>query len=300
MPAGTNEIWLAGPYVLRVSTAAHTRRLEYEVAVAALLPPEVRHPGVVAHGRQPFGEWLVVHRRPGVVLSRAWAGLTEAERERAVTIVGEMLRAIHGVDPAARGVRLDPPFLAPGSLQCPHQLPPARTLELVDRARTLPHVDRRLLDDVEELVRRAAPALGPDDDRYLVHGDLHFENVLWDGRDVTAVLDFEWARTGPPDLDLEVILRFCFEPALHVAADYARDALREEYRQVPTWLRAAYPALFEHPRLGDRLALFAVAYDIRALLEQPPAGERRPPPHHPASRLRAIVEGRSHAQVIEW
>jgi hygromycin-B 7''-O-kinase len=286
--------------VLRVSTAAHTRRLEYEMQVASLLPPEVRHPGVVAHGRQSFGEWLVVHRRPGVVLSRAWAALSEPERERAVTTIGRTLQAIHGVEPAAAGVRLEPPFLAPGSLQCPHQLPPARTLELVEQARGLAHVDRRLLDDIEALVTRASTTLGPDDERFLVHSDLHFENVLWDDGDVAAVLDFEWARLGPRDLDLEVILRFCFEPALHVAADYAGDALRDEYRQVPTWLRAAYPALFEHPRLAERLALFAIAYDVRDLLQSPPPTERRAPVHHPLGRLRAIVEGRSHAQVIEW
>ena len=32
----------------------------------------------------------------------------------------------------------------------------------------------------------------------LVHGDLHFENVLWDNGHISAVLDLEWARPEAP------------------------------------------------------------------------------------------------------
>ena len=39
-----------------------------------------------------------------------------------------------------------------------------------------------------------------------------FENVLYhDGR-IQAILDFEWARRGPRDIDLDVLLRFVFFP----------------------------------------------------------------------------------------
>jgi Phosphotransferase enzyme family len=41
----------------------------------------------------------------------------------------------------------------------------------------------------------------------VVHGDAHLANVLWhDGR-LAALLDFEWARIGPPDLELEAACR---------------------------------------------------------------------------------------------
>ena len=40
-----------------------------------------------------------------------------------------------------------------------------------------------------------------------VHGDAHLANVLrHDGR-LAALLDFEWARIGPPDLELEAACR---------------------------------------------------------------------------------------------
>ena len=76
--------------------------------------------------------------------------------------------------------------------------------------------------DLEAMVEESAAALEPFDAPTLVHGDLTFENVLWDppSSRITAILDFEWARRGPADLDLDVLLRCVAYPKLHVAADY--------------------------------------------------------------------------------
>ena len=43
-------------------------------------------------------------------------------------------------------------------------------------------------------VRANRSALDPFEATTLIHGDLHFQNVLWDGRNVTALLDLEFAR----------------------------------------------------------------------------------------------------------
>jgi aminoglycoside phosphotransferase (APT) family kinase protein len=48
-----------------------------------------------------------------------------------------------------------------------------------------------------ELVRRAPAALSAS----LVHGDYHYGNMLFDGRDLGAVLDWEIATVGDPRLD---------------------------------------------------------------------------------------------------
>jgi aminoglycoside phosphotransferase (APT) family kinase protein len=93
-------------------------------------------------------------------------------------------------------------------------------LAAIDKAALLPNVDARLLDEVRRLVVTTADHLTPFDSPTLIHGDLTFENILWDGERITALLDFEWARQGPPDLDLDILLRFCAYPHLHVAPDY--------------------------------------------------------------------------------
>jgi hygromycin-B 7''-O-kinase len=303
VPHTLNEVWYAGPYVLRITPSPTSRRLEHEVNVAGVLPNEVLYPHVLGHGRGPLGEWLLLQRVPGQPLSRTWPGMTDNERRRAVTQLADAMRALHSVVLPQEGPdAIRPPFLARDTLECPHQLPPARTLQLVEQAAALPHVDAAVLAHATEIIQAGALALNGDYDApTLVHGDLHFENVLWDGAQISALLDFEWARPGPPDLDLDVLLRFCAEPAVNVASDYEQQLQRRDYREVPVWLRASYPELFAHPRLTERLALYSLAYDLRELLLRPP---RRPfdqlPMHHPYNRIRRLVELRRAAHSNLW
>ena len=293
-----NEVWYADPYVVRLTTSPASRRLAHEVSVARMLPPGVPYPPIVHHGADDLCEWLITVRVPGQALSRAWTGMSEQERCEAVTQLGGVMRRLHRVhERRAPDRAIRPPFLEGDTLECPHQLPGKRILELVDRARLLPHVDPTVLDAAADLVGAYADALD-EEATALVHGDLHFENVMWDGESITALLDLEWARLGSADIDLDVLLRFCAAPFLHVAGDYAHLARRQDYREVPRWLRHAYPALFGHPRLRERLTLYNLSYDLRGLLLDPPAG--RPEglePYHPYNRVRRLVSGDTH---LEW
>jgi len=67
----------------------------------------------------------------------------------------------------------------------------------------------------------------------LIHGDLHFENVLWNKGRVSALLDFEYATTGPIDLELDMILRFCAHPYLFVPDGMEDMAKPEAYQEIP-------------------------------------------------------------------
>ena len=297
-----NEVWYAGDYVVRISSHPGTRRLEHEATVARLLPPGARYPGIVSYGRAEFGEWLVMRNVEGKVLSRAWAGMREGERRDAVYQLAGALREVHQIKVGPNNEALDrPPFLEPDSLECPHQLPLARLLRVLERARTLPNVDKGVLDQAERLARINAASLNGPAPENLVHGDLHFENVLYDKGEIAALLDFEFARAGPPDLDLEIILRFCADPQLHVSVDYASTVNRDDYRSVLRWIHEAYPELFEHPALESRLNLYSLSYDLRDLVVDPP---RKPfdqlPPFHAYRRLRRLLDGRGMLQLIEW
>jgi hypothetical protein len=140
----------------------------------------------------------------------------------------------------------------------------------------------------------------PFDDRTLVHGDLTFENVLWNGTEITAVLDFEWSRGAPPDVDLDVLLRMCAYPFLHVAADYEDQTRAADYVDVPRWLAEAEPSLFSAPRQLDRLVLYSIAYDMRELLAfPPPVAPRGLSPYHPLNRLQNTVRGASHLSWLD-
>jgi aminoglycoside phosphotransferase (APT) family kinase protein len=300
-PSLLNEVWYLGDYVMRISADPERGRLAYEAALAPFLPPEIGYPEVITGGRDSVGEWLILKRLNGSALSRSWPDMRESARRHAVSQLAVALKALHSTPaPVTAEGPLLPPFWGTDTLDCPHQLPVERLVELCERAEALPNVDRSVLQLAALTAMENANVLDPDPYPTLVHGDLHFENVLWDGHDVGAVLDFEFARPGPADLDLDVILRFCADPGLHVADDYAHLAKRSDYRDVPWWLKEEYPELFNHPRLIDRLTVYSLAYEIRHLLLMPPQSRAEADePFHPYNRLRKLVERRSHLQWLE-
>lgn len=287
----TNEVWLSSEFVIRVNRRPN-QRLRREAFLGPILSPEVPYPEIVAYGGELGADWLVVRRRPGEVLSRRWPTMSTGERRSAIRQLAVLLRNLHGV-------------------RCPDDLPPIDAapqllanreygtveplLTALASLRDMPYVDPRLQEALWAIVEDTRHVIEPFDTSTLVHGDIHFENVLWDGVAITALLDFEWARGGPPDLDLDVFLRFCAYPYLHVAEDYEAATLSRDYAPVPYWLAEDYPELFAHPRLLDRMRLYCIAYDVRELLTfPPPMPASQLSPHHPINRLERAARGISH------
>src|SRR5690606_24079106 len=129
----------------------------------------------------------------------------------------------------------------------------------------------------------------------LVHGDMTFENVLWHEGEITALLDVEWARPGPRDIDLDIILRCCAYPKLHVAEAHEAKTRAEDYAKVPEWLQEVYSRLFAYPRLPERLRVFAIAYEVRELIAFPPtAAADSLHPDHAYHRLARLVRYESY------
>jgi aminoglycoside phosphotransferase (APT) family kinase protein len=284
-----NEVWHCGAYMLRVNPRPGATRLQHEAALLCRLPPGVLAPQPVAAGSAPWGEWMVATRLPGQELSRAWSGLGSDERQRAITELGAALRVLHGTP--------TPADMPPISLvDCPHALPVRRLLALIAESGDLPGVDRAVMEAVADRLVGMADALD-DDAKTLVHGDLHLENVLaGPGGVLTGVLDFEWSRPGPPDLDLDVLLHSLADPSLHLEGGSGGRLQRRDFDEVVGWLGEAYPELLSHPRLAERLWVYRLAYDMHALMAQPPPAEARAgslPPHHPYQRIRRLLEDRS-------
>jgi aminoglycoside phosphotransferase (APT) family kinase protein len=294
LESATNEVWGAGDVVVRLNRRTQAR-LGREAALAAALPPEVRYPEVLASGTEAGEDWIVLRRVSGTPLVRRWPELRVEERRRAVVQIADALRALHstreppGLPPSGEA----PQLLQPGA----HATDPVEAA--LQRAAKLPHVDASAMKAAVEWVRAMRTALDPFEAPTLVHGDLHFQNVLWDGEQVTALLDLEFARAAPPDVDLDVLLRFCVVPFLFVPVGREDEAKADDYADVPFWFRDAYPELFAHRRAFDRLRLYAVGFDVRDLLANPPT---RPPSdltrHHPYRRLLATLRGQGHLDYL--
>jgi len=286
----TNEVWVSDEVVVRVNRQPN-QRLRREAALGPLLPADIGYPEIVAYGGQLGADWLVVKRVPGNVLSRCWPTMAVDERRSAVRQLAGILKSLHRFVCPTDLPEIDTPQLLGGhGFRAVDPL-----LAALDQAESLDHVDRHLIDETRQLVLDTCAVIEPFDVPTLVHGDLHFENVLWDGTTVTALLDFEWCRAGPPDIDLDVFLRFCAYPYLHVAEDYEHLTRAEDYADVAWWMAEDYPELFDFPNEFERTCVYSIAYDIRELLLFPPP---RPPrelsKHHPYNRLERTIRGRSH------
>jgi aminoglycoside phosphotransferase (APT) family kinase protein len=116
----------------------------------------------------------------------------------------------------------------------------------------------------------------------LLHGDFYLGNVLVDGDHVSALIDFEFARMGPPDLELISVVR---------ALD-AETRLGVARPPLLAWLAEDYPELFGAADLDRRLWLYALAYTIRHIIFWPPdRGEADGlEATHPLHTLRRLVD----------
>ncbi|MBI2704918.1 MAG: phosphotransferase [Actinobacteria bacterium] len=286
----TNEVWLSPDLVIRVNRQPN-QRLRREAALGPMLPSSVNYPDVIAYGGQLGADWLILRRHAGTVLSRAWPAMTAEERREAVRQFAQILRNLHGVECPTDLPEIDTPQLIGGhGFNAVDPL-----LAALDKTATLQYVDALFVDRLRQLVLDTSSVVEPYDTTHLVHGDLHFENVLWDGATITALLDFEWSHGAPADVDLDIFLRFCAYPFLHVAEDYEHLTRTEDYAPIPYWLAEDYPELFSTPHVFERTQLYCIAYDIRELLLFPPP---RPPrelsKYHPYNRLDLVLRKFSH------
>ena len=291
----TNEVWLTPDLVIRVNRSTHGR-LKREAELAPFLPNTVRYPEIIARGGIPGKDWLLLRRMLGRPIAHVWPELDKQQRRRAISEVVTMLRAVHKT---REPIGLPPIENLPHLLDLGSDPVVAPLLSGLDRVRMLEHIDPAVVGETVDLVKDTGSALGRFVVPTLIHGDLTFENVLWHDGHAAALLDFEWSRAAPHDLELDIVLRFCAYPFLHVAPEYEERTMAEDWAKVPQWLMEDYPELLSFPQQLERLRLYSIAYDVRELLLFPPhAPARDLSPYHPYHRLRRVLQQRSYLEDL--
>ncbi|MFW2382645.1 MAG: phosphotransferase family protein, partial [Acidimicrobiales bacterium] len=228
-------------------------------------------------------------RKPGVPVSRAWPTMSASRRRSFVKEFASSLKTLHSVPtpPVATKMHENPHLLDPSAVT-----PVVPILMAIDQLMVRNQVDRMILQDIADLVNDHGTALEDYHQRTLIHGDLSFENVMVDVNGLSALLDFEWSRGAPPDLELDVLLRFLRFPDAHVPSDVASTLSSLDFDEVPGWLAEDYPELFEHPRIVERLALYNVAFDMAELVRMKAVTSMSGMgPLHPVRRLQALLDG---------
>lgn len=288
-----NEVYLAEDHVVRFNIEP-SDRLTREARIYQLLADRPWVPDLVAHGGRLAADFLIVTRRPGVPLSRCWPTMPPGRRHRAIRQFTACLADLHQVHNDGTLLEIGPTPHLLGDLD-----PIGPLMEGLDRLAMMRGAEPHLVADVRKLATSLVTALDRGPHRTLIHGDLTLENVLWDGNQITAIVDFEWCRPGPADLDLDVLSRFFSIPGAHLPVEAADAQDASEYRHAPTWMAQTYPALFEHPRLAERLLLYALAFEVRDVLASPlPTDKSKLNPLHPYRRLDHLLATGGHVSEL--
>ena len=230
----------------------------------------MRYPKVLASGDEAGDDWVVLQRVAGhaarAVLAGADASTSGAgpSSELADRPAGPARHA-----GAARTCRR--PASRP-SCCSRAPAPPTRCATALERAgHARPTSTPAPWPTPSGWVRALRTALDPFESTTLVHGDLHFQNVLWDGEHVTALLDLEFARAAPPDLDLDVLLRFCVVPFLFVPVGPGGGGQGRGLRRRAVLVPRRLPGAVRPPRgCSTGCASTPSRFDVRDLLANPP------------------------------
>lgn len=107
-----------------------------------------------------------------------------------------------------------------------------------------------------------------DDKSVFVHTDLHMGNLMHDGSELTAVIDFDHSRRAPVMLELATLLSFLGDPQQFVEGrpEFARYKGQKFLHLVPV-LRQELPELFDDPNLLKKLNLISLTASVNFLAD---------------------------------
>lgn len=92
----------------------------------------------------------------------------------------------------------------------------------------------------------------------LIHNDLHFENILFEGDKITAILDFDFARQAPKEYELWHLVDF-----FHTPKYFVEDSLEDTWDKFTLGdelllFKKYYPELFQDENLIHRLRIYFI------------------------------------------
>jgi len=286
VPSSNNDVWRVEDGYLRVAWRGDRGRLAREAEILGRLRGALPVPQVLDCGGDERLSWSLTAAVPGTPLDGlcTWpapAGLRDIAREPA-----GLLQALHSWPVPAelagmlRHAVVDPDPLRRAGAELV-LLPPSSALGLIPAARQLPFTDHGVLDAVAGSLAELGDLADAGND-VLLHGDFYLGNVLVGDGHASALIDFEFARMGPPDLELISVVR---------ALD-AETRLGVPRPPLLAWLAEDYAELFAAPDLHRRLWLYAIAYTIRHIIFWPPdrAEADGLDPGHPLHTLRRLID----------
>jgi len=285
VPSNNNDVWRLEHGYLRVAWRGDRSRLAREAELLGRLQGFLPVPEVLDGGGDDRLSWSLTAGMPGAAYEHLCVQPAPPRLRDLAREVAALLRALHSwAVPGDLADLLRHPGEDPDPLRHAGSelvlMPPSAVLGLIPLARQLPFVDHGVLDAAAERLAELGDLT--TDGAVLLHGDFYLGNVLIQGDHPSALIDLEFARMGPRDLELISVVR-------------ALDAGTRVGIQRPpllAWLAEDYPELFGAADLHRRLWQYALAYTIRQIIFWPPDRAEADDLEvtHPLHTLRRLID----------
>ena len=106
------------------------------------------------------------------------------------------------------------------------------------------------------------------DEYVLVHNDLHFDNVFYNGRSI-KLIDFERSLYAPRECELGILYRMVRFPWKFASEENEKYTNKTDYENIVLYIEKYYPELIHIDNLYKKLAAYDMIYYLRPYVNNP-------------------------------
>lgn len=189
----------------------------------------------------------IIEKVEGVTLYNVWHTLSLEEREDVLKLVVDMMKSIHKIKGEVYNFALYIKNKLNNEMNEVSNLFDGVVLDRFNNI--IKNIDRYFMDN----------------DFRLIHGDLHFDNILIDSSNNIKVIDFERALIAPIDYELDIFLRMCYNPIKYASLEEEKYVNINDYKDIPKYLKEYYPEIFDFEYFNIRHLIYDLEANLRIL-----------------------------------
>lgn len=189
----------------------------------------------------------IIEKVEGVTLYNVWHTLSLEERKDVLKLVVDMMKSIHKTKGEVYNFALYIKNKLNNEMNEVSNLFDGVVLDKFNNI--IKNIDRYFIDN----------------DYRLVHGDLHFDNILIDSNNNIKVIDFERSLSAPIDYELDIFLRMCYNPIKYASLEEEKYVNNNDYKDIPKYLKEYYPEIFNFKYFDIRHLIYDLEANLRIL-----------------------------------
>ena len=189
----------------------------------------------------------IIEKVEGVTLYNVWHTLSLEERKYVLKLVVDMMKSIHKIKGEVYNIAL---YIKNKLNNEMNEVSNLFDSVVLDRFNNIiKNIDRYFMDN----------------DFRLIHGDLHFDNILIDSSNNIKVIDFERSLSAPIDYELDIFLRMCYNPIKYASLEEEKYVNNNDYKDIPKYLKEYYPEIFNFKYFDIRHLIYDLEANLRIL-----------------------------------